>query len=39
MVEICVPNLVESGFDEADARTMMEELLPTLDRWRVAEEE
>jgi hypothetical protein len=37
MLDICVSNLVEQGFDKAEAVAMMEEILPTLDRWSVEE--
>ncbi|MEI5906323.1 zinc ribbon domain-containing protein [Bacillus spongiae] len=33
MVNICVPHLVEEGMKEAEARKMMEGVLPTLKRW------
>jgi hypothetical protein len=34
MIEICVPFMVEQGMTEEDACKMMEELLPTLKRWK-----
>ena len=34
MVEICVPHLVNSGMQEADARKLMQETLPKLSRWK-----
>jgi len=37
MVNACIPHMVESGmFDEAGARAMLEEMLPTLKRWKSA---
>ncbi|MDR1984948.1 MAG: zinc ribbon domain-containing protein [Prevotellaceae bacterium] len=33
MIEICIPHMVDAGMEDADARKMMEELLPTLKRW------
>jgi hypothetical protein len=34
MIETCIPFMVEQGMTEEDARKMMEELLPTLKRWK-----
>jgi len=34
MIVSCIPFMVEEGYKEADARKMMEELLPTLNRWK-----
>ncbi|WMI72224.1 zinc ribbon domain-containing protein [Aminobacterium sp. MB27-C1] len=33
MIEVCVPYMVEQGFDEEKARKMLAEFLPTLNRW------
>jgi len=35
MINVCVPHMVEGGmFDEAGARAMLQEMLPTLKRWK-----
>ena len=38
MIETCVPFVVEAGEcpDEASARKMLQEFLPTLKRWKTA---
>lgn len=36
MVEVCVPFLKEQGMPEKEARTLMEQQLPHLKRWRTA---
>lgn len=34
MAEICVPFMVESGMKEDESRTIMNQVLPTLKRWK-----
>lgn len=35
MIDFCVPKMVEnSDFNEAQAKKMMEEMFPTLKRWK-----
>ncbi|MBS4192729.1 zinc ribbon domain-containing protein [Bacillus sp. FJAT-49705] len=34
MINLCVPFLKEDGKSEEEARTMLNEFLPTLKRWR-----
>ena len=38
LINVCVPNMVKSGFSEEQARTYMKQMLPTLDYWRRYEE-
>ncbi|WP_432666387.1 zinc ribbon domain-containing protein [Wukongibacter baidiensis] len=33
MIEICVPHMVKQGFEESNARGMLNKLLPNLKRW------
>ena len=34
MIELCLPYMVEAGMDPDEARGMMCEVLPTLERWK-----
>ncbi|MDR3226488.1 MAG: zinc ribbon domain-containing protein [Prevotellaceae bacterium] len=34
MIEICIPFMVEQGLTADEARKAMEEILPTLKRWK-----
>lgn len=34
LIDVCVPNMVEQGFSEEQARTHMKQYLPTLDYWK-----
>jgi nitrous oxide reductase accessory protein NosL len=34
MIDVCIPFMVEQGFSAEDSRKAMEELLPTLKRWK-----
>jgi len=33
MIEICVPHMIEQGFEESQAREMLNNVLPNLKRW------
>lgn len=34
MINICIPHMLKSGFDEEEAQRMLSEFLPTLKRWK-----
>lgn len=36
MIDICVPFMVQEGMEEAAARNMMQQFLPNLKRWSIA---
>ena len=38
LIRVCVPNMVQQGFTEDQARTYMREMLPKLDYWKRYEE-
>ena len=37
MIDLCIPHMVEQGWVEEEARTLLEEVLPQLKRWQVQE--
>ena len=34
LIEVCIPNMVQQGFTEEQARAYMKQVLPTLDYWK-----
>lgn len=34
LIRVCVPNMVQQGFTEEQARTYMQQMLPSLDYWK-----
>ena len=34
LIRVCVPNMVQQGFTEEQARTYMQQMLPKLDYWK-----
>lgn len=34
MIESCVPHMVEAGFEEIAAREQLQQVIPTLERWK-----
>jgi len=38
LIRVCVPNMVQQGFPEEQARSYMEQMLPKLDYWKRYEE-
>ena len=38
LIDVCIPHMIESGFNEEQARAYMKEMLPKLDYWKRYEE-